>query len=217
MQTAEDYAQYESNMASYRALGDWFDYLRANNLYDNTRIIIVSDHGHASGEFDELSEDDLEVETDAEAFAPVLMVKDFNSTGFTTSDEFMTNADTPYLATEGLISNPVNPFTGNEITEDGKTGPQFVADNVDIDIHTNNGNTFVNSDWYTVQSDIWNKGQLEICRQLVDTGSIRAAPDMLQRECLKVKIGYGAKYQTRSINQEKNSGNGTADHSYCYD
>ena len=157
MQTAEDYAQYESNMASYRALGDWFDYLRANNLYDNTRIIIVSDHGHASGEFDELSEDDLEVETDAEAFAPVLMVKDFNSTGFTTSDEFMTNADTPYLATEGLISNPVNPFTGNEITEDGKTGPQFVADNVDIDIHTNNGNTFVNSDWYTVQSDIWNK------------------------------------------------------------
>ena len=43
-------------MASYRALGDWFDYLRANNLYDNTRIIIVSDHGHASGKFDELSE-----------------------------------------------------------------------------------------------------------------------------------------------------------------
>ena len=32
----------------------------------------------------------------------------------------MTNADTPSLAFEGLIDDPVNPFTGNKINTDAK-------------------------------------------------------------------------------------------------
>ena len=47
-----------------------------------------------------------------EYYFPLLLVKDFGSTEFTISDEFMTNADVPTLATQGLIENPTNPFTG---------------------------------------------------------------------------------------------------------
>ena len=157
MNDDEDYSHYESDMAALKALGEWFDYLRDNDLYDNTRIIIVSDHGNNLGEFDELEESDLEVPVDAEAFTPLLMVKDFNSHGFTVSDDFMTLADTPYLATEGIISNPTNPFTGNEITMDDKQGPQRIISSGLMDINANSGTVFAESDWYTVQSDIWNK------------------------------------------------------------
>ena len=69
----------------------------------------------------------------------------------------MTLADTPYLATEGIISNPTNPFTGNEITMDDKQGPQRIISSGLMDINANSGTVFAESDWYTVQSDIWNK------------------------------------------------------------
>ena len=38
------YQHYDCDMASMIQLGKWFDYLRENHLYDNTRIILVSDH-----------------------------------------------------------------------------------------------------------------------------------------------------------------------------
>lgn len=36
---------YQINMASMIQLGKWLDYLKEKGVYDNTRIIIVSDHG----------------------------------------------------------------------------------------------------------------------------------------------------------------------------
>lgn len=125
METSFDsYSHYESNMAACIALGNWFDYLRANGLYDNTRIIIVADHGRALNQFDYmlLSEPELDVES----VNPVLLVKDFGSTGFTTSYDFMTNADTPFLALNGIVDNPVNPFTGNPISDSNKIGDQLI-------------------------------------------------------------------------------------------
>jgi hypothetical protein len=38
----------------------------------------------------------------------------------------MTNADTPVLATKGLIKDPVNPFTGKPLDSGAKNGPQTV-------------------------------------------------------------------------------------------
>ena len=38
----------------------------------------------------------------------------------------MTKDDTSVLATEGLIDDPVNPYTGNPINSDAKNGPQTV-------------------------------------------------------------------------------------------
>ena len=36
---------YHINMATFIKLGEWFDYLREEGVYDNTRIILVADHG----------------------------------------------------------------------------------------------------------------------------------------------------------------------------
>jgi hypothetical protein len=40
------------------------------------------------------------------------LVKDFNASGdLVTDNTFMTNADVPLLASQDIISNPINPFT----------------------------------------------------------------------------------------------------------
>ena len=140
--------QYHVDMAAFLKLGEWFDYLRENDVYDNTRIIIVSDHGKNLGQFGyDLNGADLE------NFMPTLMVKDFDAHGYTVSDEFMTNGDTPVLATSGLIENPVNPFTKNPINSDLKNGPQTVFYTNRWQVDENNGNKFFPGVWYTVEGD----------------------------------------------------------------
>ena len=139
---------YHVNMGSYILLGAWFDYLRENDVYDNTRIIIVSDHGRGLNQFDIFCNDQ-----DMEFLMPLLMVKDFDATGFTVCDDFMTNADTPALAMEGLIEDPVNPFTGNPIDSDAKNEPQTLFLSYDWDVEVNNGNTFLPGGWYVVDGD----------------------------------------------------------------
>jgi YidC/Oxa1 family membrane protein insertase len=149
------YAAYESSMEVCISLGKWFDYLRENGIYDNTRIIIVADHGNGLGQFDSLLVDDLGF--DAQAVNPVLLVKDFNSTGFTVSDEFMTNADTPTLAFGGIFENPINPFTQNPIYQDIKSGDLNIYVSENVNIYTNNGARFYDPDayWLTVHDNIY--------------------------------------------------------------
>ena len=43
--TREQLAHYHANAAALLRLGEWFDWMREQGVYDNTRIIIVSDHG----------------------------------------------------------------------------------------------------------------------------------------------------------------------------
>ena len=45
METDSQITHYHANMAALIQLGNWFDYLRENDVYDNTKIIIASDHG----------------------------------------------------------------------------------------------------------------------------------------------------------------------------
>ena len=104
------YNFYVTNIISYVELGNWFDYLREQGIYDNTRIIIVSDHGVGEKQFDyEVLSNGL----DLQQFNSVLMVKDFDAKGFNVNEELMTTADVPFLATNEVIDNPKNPFTGN--------------------------------------------------------------------------------------------------------
>ena len=92
-----------------KLLGLYADYLKSNGVYDNTRIIIVSDHGHWGQNHSNLN-------SKMTMFNPLLFVKDFGKQGkYTTDNEFMTNADTPQIALKGLVKNPVNPFTGKNI------------------------------------------------------------------------------------------------------
>ena len=158
MENVSQIKHYHANMAAMLQLGKWFDYLRENGVYDNTRIILVADHGHLEWQMDEaifdLGGDEL---FDSELFRALLMVKDFNATGFTTSDEFMTNADTPTLAFAGLIDDPVNPFTGKVINNSEKTAhDQYILWSDSWIIDENNGNVFLPGDWYAVHGDTWN-------------------------------------------------------------
>ena len=134
---------YHVNMAAYIQLGQWFDYLREMGVYDNTRIILVSDHGRNINQFNVKCEGE-----DMELFMPLLMVKDFNATGFTVSEDFMTNADTPIIATSGLIDNPENPFTHKPLTSEYKNGPQMIFLSDDIDLEKNGGNVFNPGKWF---------------------------------------------------------------------
>ena len=135
---------YHVNIASYTALGAWFDFLRENGVYDNTRIIIVSDHGTDLGQFDVTCND-----FDMEYFMPLLLVKDFDAKGFTVCDDFMTNGDTPVIAASGIIDDPINPFTGNPIVSIDKNGPQTVFYSNVFNTDENTGNTFHPGTWYT--------------------------------------------------------------------
>lgn len=139
---------YHCNMASFLQLGNWLDYLRKNDVYDNTRIIIVSDHGRALNQIK-----DLKMEKgDIMHYNPLLLVKDFNSRVFKTDDTFMTNADVPALATAGLIQNPVNPFTGKALNSSAKQADKhYVMASDKWEINKNNGNRFQKDSWFEVQ------------------------------------------------------------------
>ena len=90
-------------------------------------------------------------------YYPILMVKDFNSTGFETSEEFMTNADVPVLAEEDVIEKPINPFTGKSIHNEEKTAhDQYLIASEIADLTKNNGTTYLPSKWYAVHDDMRN-------------------------------------------------------------
>lgn len=155
VETPLQMSHYHANAATLIQLGKWFDYLRANQLYDNTRIILVSDHGCDLHLNSDLYYQSSDTATDLSRYFPLLMVKDFNSTEFTTSSEFMTNADVLTLASENLIQNPVNPFTGKAIGNSEKTAhDQFVIMSFDWSVDKNNGNTFLPSTWASVSDNI---------------------------------------------------------------
>jgi YidC/Oxa1 family membrane protein insertase len=84
----------------------WMSWMKENGVYDNTKIIIVSDHGirHTSKlTFDEIpfkSSDSSKISLDVQmAFTPLLMVKDHNSSGLLREDNrLMGNADVHSIA-----------------------------------------------------------------------------------------------------------------------
>ncbi len=150
-------SHYEVNAAALIELGKWADHLRQEGVYDNTRIIVVSDHG-----FDLGFEKDLCMEIpeghyktyDMLFFNGILLEKDFNSRGFRTDDTFMTNADVPSLATKDLIKDPRNPFTGNKIDDSPKKqGPVrlFYSYMADAD---KKATRFQEDVWFSVHDDI---------------------------------------------------------------
>ena len=104
-----------------------------------------------------------------ERFNCLLMVKDFNSTGFTTDYTFMTNADVPTIAMEGIVEDPINPGTGNPVNSDLKEGDIYVDYSTAYDglgearwnLEYNDGNTFSYDEeglWFkVVNGDIFDK------------------------------------------------------------
>ena len=105
---------YHVNYATVRSVAQWLDHLQSEGVYDNTRIIMVSDHGDrvASPTYDGFIHNGRPYTP----YQALLLVKDFNEQGPIKWDNtFMTNADAPLLAVQGVIDEPINPFTGNNL------------------------------------------------------------------------------------------------------
>ncbi len=148
---------YQVNMASLLEIGKWMDYLKEEGVYDNTRIIIAADHGYGLYQFDELW---MSAGRDVMFCNPLLMVKEFDASGEVKTDKtFMTNADVPTFAVDGLIPNAKNPFTGKEINSSAKKKEkdQIMTTSDMFYISTNNGNVFDTSDgqWWGVHENIY--------------------------------------------------------------
>jgi len=156
METERQISHYHVNMASFLKLGRWFEYLKKEGVYDNTRIIIVSDHGYGLGQFDYMVMPGM---LDVQWYNSMLMVKDFGAGGKLVTDRtFMTSADTPYLAMEGLIKDMTNPFTGNPINMEPKKDKQLMTTSHNYSLTKNDGYSFDTSDgeWFSVHDDIFN-------------------------------------------------------------
>lgn len=146
--------QYHATIGAILRVSEWLDYIKENNAYDNSRIIIVSDHG--AGIDLNIFSDDYNLPFRPEGYNPLLLVKDFNKKGSITYDySFMTNADVPAISTEGLIENPKNPFTGNAITTAGKDEGIFIANSGLWSPDAQNKNTFKikDNEWFFVKED----------------------------------------------------------------
>ena len=119
------------NVCALEVLCKWWEKMKAEGVYDNTKIIIVADHGYdiETKQFTSI----FPILDDARAYAfynPLLLVKDFNATGdVKTSYEFMTNADVPTIAVSHLPEElRKNPFSGKILnSEEKKDGITIIS------------------------------------------------------------------------------------------
>lgn len=148
LETLAQMEHYQCDTAAFLLLGQWFDFLRENGVWDNTRIIVVSDHGWdlelnhiLTGGREERNA--LAPHDGIMAYNALMMIKDFGGAGeFRSDGTFMTIADTPSEAMRGLIENPVNPFTGNPITQSAKEEDAQYVMLTDWRIAENHGTRF---------------------------------------------------------------------------
>jgi arylsulfatase A-like enzyme len=145
-------------MAALLRLGEWLDFLREEGVFDNTRILIGAEHGFALWQYEDAVFDPSATVGDAMFFNPLFLFKDFGEKGLKRDDAFMTNADAPALLLQGLIENPVNPFTGKPITNSAKgTEDLLVTTSPDWQFAYNNGPAFFPAVWYRVTGPVLRK------------------------------------------------------------
>ena len=110
---------YDVNVAAIKKIGEWLKFLQENKAYDNTRIIIVSDHGR---DFKTQAFENFKDSSIPTFFNPLLLVKDFNSSDELKTDfSFMTNADTIFFAKQGIKNiSDKNPYTKKTFVQDKK-------------------------------------------------------------------------------------------------
>ena len=107
---------FYANYLAHEECARFFRFLKENNCYDNSRIIIAGDHGRYSMKTKDMNflEDFAGTGFRPEELIPLMMMKDFNSDGNLKIDNtFMTLADIPFLTVKDLDEKlQKNPFTG---------------------------------------------------------------------------------------------------------
>ena len=114
-----DVTPYKNNKWSLSKVALWIDWMKQKNIYNNTKIIILSDHGirHAKDKdsamvtnpFIPKTFNDIPV-NDLLNFTPLMMVKDYNAKGKIKEDwRFLSNADTYSIAFDENDPTKANP------------------------------------------------------------------------------------------------------------
>ena len=107
---------FYANYLAHEECARFFRFLKENNCYNNSRIIIAGDHGRYSMKTKDMNflEDFTGTGFRPEELIPLMMMKDFNSDGNLKIDNtFMTLADIPFLTVKDLDEKlQINPFTG---------------------------------------------------------------------------------------------------------
>lgn len=149
---------YQSFAGALKRVGEWFDYLQKNECYDNTRIVIVADHGALGHEIDYKWDSSFDL-IRPEKYHPLLMFKDFNENEkLKISNEFMTNADVASLLTNKIIESPVNPFTNKKLDTSNKNeGVLICTDDIFMPYHNKSDFIFTakQNSWYRVKDNIF--------------------------------------------------------------
>jgi len=150
---------YDVNAASYVCLSRWLQYLKENDCYDNTKIIIVADHSIPNNQGLGILDFSQNIFV-CDPYHPVLMVKDFNSKNkMNFNSHFMTNADVPNIALSNCIENPINPYTHKRIS-DGESIKQegFIISTSDCFMPDKLTNEYTypvkEEEWYSVKNDV---------------------------------------------------------------
>jgi hypothetical protein len=155
-------SHYHADMAAFLLLGKWFNYMKENQVYDNTRIIIVSDHGwNLKNDFP--GNITLPNGESLQTYNALLMMKDFGSAGGVKTDaSFMTNADAPLLAVKDIFANPLNPFTKKRLAP-AKDSGAVITTSGRLHPTDHRKNTFRIDDgvWLHVRDNIFNPGNWE--------------------------------------------------------
>jgi YidC/Oxa1 family membrane protein insertase len=153
-------SRYHVNMASFLLLEKFFRFLRDEDVYDNTRIILVADHGRGSGNYE--NNIPLPDGSSLQSYNPLLMFKDFYSGSesskgdLKTDNAFMTNADTVFLALKDIVENPVNPFTGQPLQTRKAGGVNIVTiDALSSYRHTKYKYNIAKDQWMHVRDNIF--------------------------------------------------------------
>jgi membrane protein insertase Oxa1/YidC/SpoIIIJ len=156
---------YHINMASLLLLGKWFMFLKENGVYNNTRIIVVSDHGiNSFSKFD--GNIILPTGECLQFYTALLLFKDFNADEFTIDNQFMVNADTPIFAVKDIIPNPVNPFTQRPLKAEKEGGVTITSSQNFNKPQYHNRYNIAPTEWLHVHDSIfdpknWKKVKIE--------------------------------------------------------
>lgn len=153
-------AAFSTTCGIFKRLAEFFDYMKENGVYDNTRIILVSDHGSSSKGAKSKLPELPGYPSAAQNFVASLLVKDFNEHGQIKDDyTFMTNADTPALATEDLLKNAVHPFTNKPLKVENKNDYTILNTSAAQSTRIRKEKVFDVKDkqWYTVKDNVYKK------------------------------------------------------------
>ncbi|MDE6704413.1 MAG: YidC/Oxa1 family membrane protein insertase [Treponemataceae bacterium] len=148
-------AHFITMMAASKMLARFFDRLKELDVYGNTRIVIVSDHGTG------IKVPELENDIPGlgkQSVVASLLVKDFGEWGgVKTGLEFMTNADTPAIALEGIVPNAKNPFTGVPLAPADKSEYVKIMTSQAQSTRIRKQARFdiAKDEWFTVKDDIF--------------------------------------------------------------